>query len=77
MSLKDILIFATGADEVPPRGFCPDPAVNFWKDIRPKGDSCANTIRLHIWPKKTDVTFEGFRELMDDGVLNSPFFGRP
>ena len=76
VSLKDILVFCTGADEVPPCGFDPPPMAAFWADKRPRGDTCAKTIQLPKWPEKEDVSFDEFKELMDDGILNSPGFGR-
>ena len=46
-----------------------------WADKRPRGDTPANTI-LPTWPGKEDVSFDEFKELMDDGILNSPGFVR-
>ena len=76
MTLEDILIFATGADEVPPCGFVPAPLVKFWEDRRPRGDTCANSIGLPTWPDNGDVSYDQFKEFMDDGIQNSPGFGR-
>ena len=63
MSLEDILILATGADEVPPCGFRPDPVIDFWADVRPRGDSCANTICF------TNLVLQSIRQLR--GILRA------
>ena len=76
VSLQQILIFATGADVIPPCGFEPTPMARFCADVRPRGDTCENTMRLPTWPNKENVSFEEFKELMEDGILNSPGFGR-
>lgn len=75
MSLEDILVFATGADAVPPCGFDPLPVAQFWSDRRPRGNNCANSIVLPTWPD-INVTYEEFKDFMDDGIQNSPGFGR-
>ena len=59
------MIFATGADEVPPCGFVPVPLAEL----------CANSIELPTWPD-IDVTYDLVKEFMDDGIQNSPGFGR-
>lgn len=76
VTLEHILVFATGADAVPPTGFNPLPVAQFWSDKRPRGNTCANSILLPTWPDSDDVTYEDFREFMDDGIQNSPGFGR-
>ena len=75
MLLADIMIFATGADEVPPCGFVPVPLAEFWEDRRPRGNTGANSIELPTWPD-IDVTYDQFKEFMDDGIQNSPGFGQ-
>lgn len=76
MSLEDILVFATASDEVSPCGFDPSPTVEFWADKRPRGNTCANSIALPTWPGYEDVSYEEFKDFMDDGIQNSPGFGR-
>ena len=61
VTLEDILVFATGADEVPSCGFTPDPVVDFWEDRWPRGNNCANAICLPTWPNRDDVSFDEFK----------------
>ena len=73
VSLRDILIFATGASKIPPMGFSPQPTVSFWEDVRPKANTWGTVLFL---PMALEVeNFEKFEEMMDDGIMNSPFFG--
>ncbi|XP_028400989.1 G2/M phase-specific E3 ubiquitin-protein ligase-like [Dendronephthya gigantea] len=76
VSLEDVLIFATGAGVIPPCGFEPQTSATFWDDVRPRGNTCANTICLPTWPTKESVSFEEFKDLFEDGILNSPGFQR-
>lgn len=72
--LSDILAFATGASKIPPTGFSPQPTICFWEDCRPRANTCGNVLFL---PTKANVLaeYEEFQAMMDDGILNSPFFG--
>jgi hypothetical protein len=70
VSLRDILIFATGASKIPPMGFSPQPTLSFWEDVRPKANTCGTVMFL-----PTALEVEKFQEMMDDGIMNSPFFG--
>jgi hypothetical protein len=75
VTLSDILIFATGSRRIPPMGFSPQPTICFWEDVRPKSNTCGMVLFL---PTAQVVTnFEKFQEMMDDGIVNSPFFGLP
>jgi hypothetical protein len=50
--------------------------VEFWADKRPRGNTCGNTLVLPTWPDNDDVSYEEFKDFMDDGIQNSPGFGR-
>ena len=76
VTLEGILVFATGADSVPPMGFFPKPRLEFWKDVRPRSNTCANVLYLPLHPEcNSDVEFEAFKSYMDDAILNTPSFG--
>ena len=76
VSFEDLLVFATGANQVPYLGFSPDPSIEFVykSDDRIKSlvtaNTCAMVLRLPIVK-----SFEIFKENMDFGVQNSPGFG--
>ncbi|XP_006813584.1 G2/M phase-specific E3 ubiquitin-protein ligase-like, partial [Saccoglossus kowalevskii] len=76
-SLTDILIFATGADKVPPLGFFPKLSVKFihngdiGKQKLPLGNTCANLLYIPVVN-----SYELFKSSMDFGILNSPGFGQ-
>lgn len=70
-TLEQVLIFATGASEIPPVGFHPSPEVRFWDDVRPRSNTCANVLYL---PLKSE-DYEDFKAFMDHAILNSPTFG--
>lgn len=75
-TLENILVFATGASEVPPLGFRPSPSIQFWDDIRPRSNTCGNVLFLPLYPdSKNEVLYETFQSFMDDAILNSPTFG--
>ena len=69
-----MLIFATGADEIPPLGFTPAPQIQFWEDVRPRSNTCGNVLFLPLATQSLD-TYDIFKSFMDDGILNSPTFG--
>lgn len=78
ITLSDLLIFATGADCIPPLGFIPMPLIRFWEHVRPRSNTCDNTIYLPLFSNSVDeVEYEEFKDKMDDGILNSPSFGIP
>ena len=71
-SLNEVLIFATGADRIPPLGFFPRPSIAFSQESRyPTAKACANILTL---PTAHD-SYVSFKESMDFGILNSPGFG--
>jgi hypothetical protein len=51
-------------------GFSPQPTLSFWEDVRPKANTCGTVMFL-----PTALEVEKFQEMMDDGIMNSPFFG--
>jgi hypothetical protein len=75
VTLPAILVFATGADEVPPLGFRSKATIRFWDDVRPRSNTCSNVLFLPLHQDEDDVAFDAFKELMDDAILNSPTFG--
>jgi hypothetical protein len=78
VTLGDVLIFATGIDDIPPLGFIPMPSIRFWEDVRPRANTCDTTLYLPLFPNSVDeVEYEVFKEKMSDGILNSPSFGIP
>ena len=77
VKLKDVLIFATCASEIPPLGFEPSPTIKFWNDVRPQSNMCGNVLFLPLHKMKSEVLYEEFKSLMDDAIINSPTFGTP
>jgi hypothetical protein len=75
VKLKDILIFATCANEVPPLGFKPSPTIQFWNDVRPRSNTCGNVLFLPLHKINVEVSYEAFTSFMDDAIMNSPTFG--
>ncbi|XP_044175097.1 G2/M phase-specific E3 ubiquitin-protein ligase-like isoform X2 [Acropora millepora] len=77
-TLEKILVFATGADSIPPMGFLPSPTVQFWDNIHPRSNACANVMVLPLHLQDgLSLSYEKFRDLMDRGILNAPCFGLP
>ena len=75
-TLEKILVFATGADSIPPMGFLPSPTIEFWDNIHPRSNACANVMVLPLHLKDgLSLSYEKFRDLMDRGILNAPCFG--
>ena len=73
-SLQQILIFATGADRVPPLGFAPKPLIQFSDESNyPTANTCANILTLPL--ANNERCYEWFKNAMDFGILNSPGFG--
>uniref|UniRef100_H3AFB9 G2/M-phase specific E3 ubiquitin protein ligase n=1 Tax=Latimeria chalumnae TaxID=7897 RepID=H3AFB9_LATCH len=66
-SLEEILIFATGADAIPPIGFVPEPSIEFWHSRErspfPIGNKCKNTLKFPI-----TKTYKEFKRNMDFAV---------
>ena len=68
--MEKILVFATGADSIPPMGFLPSPTIEFWDNIHPRSNACANVMVLPLHLQ------DGLSlSLMDRGILNAPCFG--
>lgn len=77
-TLEKILVFATGADSIPPMGFLPSPTVEFWDNIHPRSNACANVMVLPLHLQDgLSLSYDKFRDLMDRGILNAPCFGLP
>ncbi|XP_070577460.1 G2/M phase-specific E3 ubiquitin-protein ligase-like isoform X2 [Ptychodera flava] len=76
VTLRDILIFATGLDNIPPLGFSPSPTLEFVRDegcgrILPSANTCGNVLRIPVVK-----SYELFKENMGYGIFNSPGFGQ-
>ena len=70
-SLKEALTFATGASVPPPMGFDNKPLLEFVEGVFPKANTCVPVLYLPLGHHE----FNQFKEKMDFGILNSPFFG--
>ncbi|OWF45467.1 G2/M phase-specific E3 ubiquitin-protein ligase [Mizuhopecten yessoensis] len=70
LSLKDLLVFATGADVVPPLGFQPEPSLEFAEGLYPLANTCAMVLRL-----PTIDNYQNFKANMIFGIANAPAFG--
>ena len=71
--LSDVLVFTTGASEMPPSGFDTTPEVAFTEGSLPRANTCSTTLYLPI----SHEDYNLFKESMDFGILNSPCFGQP
>lgn len=76
VTLADILIFATGAAEIPPIGFTEQPTVNFQpRDgegcLFPRASTCTNVLFLPT----SHETFETFKYYMLSGIAGAVGFG--
>ncbi|XP_070547148.1 G2/M phase-specific E3 ubiquitin-protein ligase-like isoform X1 [Ptychodera flava] len=76
ITLKDIVIFATGLDNIPPLGFSPCPTLAFQRAegcdrTLPVANKCGNVLRIPVVR-----SYELFKECMEYGILNSPGFGQ-
>lgn len=71
ISLKEILTFATGSDQIPYLGFGVDPSIEFLhEETFPKANTCAMVLRLPV-----HNSFNSFKESMEFAIQNSPGFG--
>ncbi|RXN25305.1 G2 M phase-specific E3 ubiquitin- ligase-like protein [Labeo rohita] len=76
VTLQQILIFASGADKIPPLGFPCKPTIQFLHPedygmrIFPEANTCDITLRLPL-----HASYLQFREKMESGILQSPTFG--
>ena len=73
LALEDILVFATGANRVPPMGFPKKVTVQFDKSsIFPTASTCALEMYLPIqW-----ATYEEFKGGMIEGIVSGAGFGK-
>ena len=72
-SLRDIMIFLTGCDLIPPLGFSVTPAIEFTDDeMFPKASTCSLTL---TFSRKVKTNFADFKEIMDLTILGSQSFG--
>ena len=82
VSLSDLLVFATGASEIPSIGFDEHPALVFMHDPEegehgpfvspyPVTSTCAKTLKLPVM----HTTYEGFKSHMLYGIINAWGFG--
>lgn len=78
--LQNILVFATGANEIPPIGFIPAPSIEFLhegseesssKRMLPMANTCINCLKLPLL-----TSYEVFKENMDFALGNTQGFGR-
>ncbi|MED6243903.1 hypothetical protein ATANTOWER_029703 [Ataeniobius toweri] len=78
--LQNILVFATGANEIPPVGFSPAPSIEFnhegseessSKRMFPMANTCINCLKLPLI-----TSYEAFKESMDFALGNTQGFGR-
>lgn len=77
LTLETVLVFASGASEIPRLGFPTEPHLEFLhvqgaepKQIFPEANTCVITLRLPI-----HTSYEVWREYMESGILKSPHFG--
>jgi len=71
-SLKDIVVFLTGSEAVPPLGFDVTPMIDFTdEDQFPKVSTCSLTL---TFSRKMKSSFTDFKEIMDFAVLGSEGF---
>ena len=70
---KDVMIFATGADEEPPLGFVPLPTLRFENAKYPTANTCSNILNIPLQHQ----TYEEFRDAMEFGIMNCAGFGLP
>uniref|UniRef100_A0A8D0A291 HECT domain-containing protein n=1 Tax=Sander lucioperca TaxID=283035 RepID=A0A8D0A291_SANLU len=73
-----LLVFATGANAIPPLGFSPQPSVDFLHELPlrqgrhlPTANTCINCLRLPVLKK-----FEDFKETMEFALKNTQGFGQ-
>lgn len=82
VTLPDLLVFATGASQIPSLGFDEGPTLEFMHDPQegnngsfispyPIARTCTNLIKLPVMHKK----FEDFKRYMLEGILCAKGFG--
>lgn len=75
--LEDVLIFATGASDVPPIGFVPTPSIMFHDhpgSFFPMANTCTNTLKLPLNTSTSDYDF--FRYNFVYGIANTAGYGQ-
>ncbi|XP_039621180.1 G2/M phase-specific E3 ubiquitin-protein ligase-like [Polypterus senegalus] len=77
-TMEGILIFATGADCIPPCGFFPEPSIEFLHHygaahpgLLPVSNTCRNCLKLPIYP-----TYKELKTIMDFAFCNTQGFGK-
>ena len=74
-SLRDIMIFLTSCDTIPPLGFTINPTIEFIDhDQLPVASTCSLTL---TFSQKMNTNFATFKEIMDLAILGSVGFGCP
>ena len=77
LTLNDVLLFATGANVVPPTGFEKEIEIGFFT---PKENSTryptASTCGLQLQLPRGIVDTDEFVKIMAEGILNAPGFGK-
>ncbi|XP_077864045.1 G2/M phase-specific E3 ubiquitin-protein ligase-like, partial [Saccoglossus kowalevskii] len=75
--LKDIIVFATGLDDIPALGFSPSPTLEFNEGkedtnmVLQMTNTCYNILRIPLVK-----SYKIFKDSMEFGLLNSAGFGR-
>jgi hypothetical protein len=70
---RDILLFATGAESIPPIPFQPPPSLAFHEEGQyPMASTCDCVLRLPL----SHTDYEIFKASLDYGFLNALGFGR-
>ncbi|MEQ2312220.1 hypothetical protein AMECASPLE_028596, partial [Ameca splendens] len=71
-SLKDVLVFTSGASAIPPLGFPCQPEIQFLHDtkkIYPEANTCGVVLYLPL-----HSSYEAFKTFMTEGILQAPSF---
>ena len=76
LRFADILMFATGADAIPPCGFDPSPTLEFLPSspsaMYPTANTCSNVLCILIIHDE----YEKFKETIEFAMLNAVGFGQ-
>ncbi|MEQ2265746.1 hypothetical protein XENORESO_011921, partial [Xenotaenia resolanae] len=73
VTIEQILVFASGADKVPPLGCSPQPTLNFIQKAGlkyPEANTCLVNLKLPIHD-----TYRQFTKFMCDVIIQAPIFG--
>ena len=75
VTLGDVLIFATGLNQIPAMGFIPQPNLEFLHPMEasshfPKANTCALILRIPV-----GLSFEEFKDKMEFGIGGAEQFG--